>query len=72
MSIERMRLTLPPPSTEAGAKGKAPSDNSTLVTAGIEGGGTLYLKDLGPQASWTTVFLIEYVRRRVFVLNESF
>ncbi|KIM22086.1 hypothetical protein M408DRAFT_333089 [Serendipita vermifera MAFF 305830] len=60
MPVERMRLTLPPTSTEPGAKGKAPADNDSLVTAGLESGGTLYLKDLGPQASWTTVFVIEY------------
>ena len=72
MSVERMRLTLPPASTEPGAKSKAPADNSTLVTAGLESGGTLYLKDLGPQASWTTVFLIEYVRGRVFTVFNHF
>ena len=33
----------------------------TLAAAGIADGGELEIKDLGPQVSWTTVFLIEYV-----------
>ncbi|OBZ72423.1 hypothetical protein A0H81_08009 [Grifola frondosa] len=40
---------------------KALADNSTLKEAGIEDGGELSVKDLGPQISWRTVFIIEYI-----------
>lgn len=33
-----------------------------MVAAGVAEGGELVVKDLGPQISWTTVFVIEYVR----------
>ena len=36
-------------------------DNVTLAAAGVVDGGELEIKDLGPQASWTTVFVVEYV-----------
>lgn len=56
--MERQRLTLP--ATSPDAKGRAPKDSESLTAAGLANGGTLYLKDLGPQISWTTVFLTEY------------
>jgi very-long-chain enoyl-CoA reductase len=40
---------------------KALSDDTTLVDAGIVNGAELTIKDLGPQISWRTVFIIEYV-----------
>ncbi|XP_033191448.2 very-long-chain enoyl-CoA reductase isoform X1 [Bombus vancouverensis nearcticus] len=42
------------------AKGKALSDSDTLKNLSISSGGKLYFKDLGPQISWKTVFLVEY------------
>lgn len=51
MSFERQRLT----NAE-----KKPLDDETLVSA-LGGDSTVYLKDLGPQASWRLVYLIEYV-----------
>lgn len=45
-------------STEKKARGE--KDDSTLESLGIKDGGVLYFKDLGPQISWTTVFLCEY------------
>jgi len=41
-------------------KGKAVNDGDTLSALGIKSGGKLYLKDLGPQIGWGTVFLAEY------------
>jgi hypothetical protein len=42
---------------------KAPlANDTTLKDAGVEDGGELCVKDLGPQISWKTVFMIEYVR----------
>lgn len=41
---------------------KAIDDESQLQELGIGDGAELTVKDLGPQISWRTVFLIEYVR----------
>ncbi|GJQ67132.1 hypothetical protein Trydic_g21990 [Trypoxylus dichotomus] len=41
-------------------KGKDIDNNSTLASLGLENGSTVYVKDLGPQIGWRTVFLIEY------------
>jgi hypothetical protein len=42
---------------------KAPlATDATLKDVGVEDGGELCVKDLGPQISWKTVFMIEYVR----------
>jgi hypothetical protein len=40
---------------------KGLSDETPLAAAGVTDGGELVVKDLGPQISWTTVFVIEYV-----------
>ena len=39
------------------------------MDAGIVDGSELLVKDLGHQISWKTVFLVEYVSRRVKVVN---
>ncbi|KAG1733999.1 3-oxo-5-alpha-steroid 4-dehydrogenase-domain-containing protein [Suillus lakei] len=36
------------------------ADDVTLKNAGVVEGGELFVKDLGPQMSWKTVFLVEY------------
>ncbi len=41
---------------------KALDDEDQLQELGIGDGAELTVKDLGPQISWRTVFLIEYVR----------
>ncbi|EKM57802.1 uncharacterized protein PHACADRAFT_89473 [Phanerochaete carnosa HHB-10118-sp] len=44
-------------------KGESKSlpDEATLSSIGLSDGGELAVKDLGPQISWTTVFVIEYL-----------
>lgn len=41
-------------------RGKMLKDEESLESLGVGNGGRLYFKDLGPQVSWTTVFLTEY------------
>lgn len=42
-------------------KGKVLSDSARLLSVEFKGGqNQLYLKDLGPQIGWSTVFLLEY------------
>ncbi|TDL25624.1 hypothetical protein BD410DRAFT_765221 [Rickenella mellea] len=52
-SVERQKITL------EGEK-KALGDELTFQQAGVLDGGMLNVKDLGPQISWRTVFLVEY------------
>ena len=55
LNIYRQRIT---------DENKAPlvGDEKRLGDLGVKSGATLYVKDLGPQISWRTVFLVEYVR----------
>jgi very-long-chain enoyl-CoA reductase len=55
---ERQRLT-----TED--KRAIVDDDKTLSEENVKTGDTLWVKDLGPQVAWRTVFLTEYVRRQV-------
>jgi len=41
-------------------KSKALPDEETLASKGFKSGDKLYMKDLGPQLGWSTVFLCEY------------
>lgn len=41
-------------------KGKAPKQDATLKSLGVSNGSKIYIKDLGPQIGWKTVFLLEY------------
>lgn len=55
MDHNRMRLTV------GEARGPALADKSKPLTEYIKtDSSVLYFKDLGPQVSWTTVFLVEY------------
>jgi hypothetical protein len=40
---------------------KALKDEDTLADLKIGDGAELAIKDLGPQVSWTTTFIVEYV-----------
>lgn len=42
------------------SKGKALKDSDTLNSLNLRNGCKLYVKDLGPQIGWSTVFLAEY------------
>lgn len=42
------------------AKGKTLKDSDTLEALNLRSGSKLYVKDLGPQIGWKTVFLAEY------------
>ena len=52
-SIHRQALRLE-------AKGKTLNDSDTVDSLGLRGGSKIYVKDLGPQIGWSTVFLAEY------------
>lgn len=41
-------------------RGKTLKDSDTIETLGLRNGSKLYVKDLGPQIGWKTVFLAEY------------
>ncbi|XP_037935163.1 very-long-chain enoyl-CoA reductase-like [Teleopsis dalmanni] len=41
-------------------RGKALKDSDTLQSLNLRNGVRIYVKDLGPQIAWTTVFLSEY------------
>lgn len=53
--VERQKLSLK-------GETKALDDSAILAAAGIRDEGELVVKDLGPQVSWRTVFITEYVR----------
>lgn len=59
LSRERIRLSIG--ARERGESVKVLDDTKTLISYGITDGVTVTIKDLGPQISWTTVFLIEYL-----------
>lgn len=53
LSVERQSIRLE-------ARGKTLKDNDTLQNLNLRSGSKLYVKDLGPQIGWSTVFLCEY------------
>lgn len=53
-------IAIPRQSIRTEARGKDVSDNTKIGTIGLGTSATLYVKDLGPQIGWKTVFLAEY------------
>jgi very-long-chain enoyl-CoA reductase len=49
-------------------KGKTLKDDDTIKSLSIQNGSQLFLKDLGPQLGWSTVFLTEYAGPLVIYL----
>lgn len=42
------------------SRGKQLNDSVTLSSVNLQSGSKVYVKDLGPQVSWSGVFLCEY------------
>uniref|UniRef100_A0A1L8DYD0 very-long-chain enoyl-CoA reductase n=1 Tax=Nyssomyia neivai TaxID=330878 RepID=A0A1L8DYD0_9DIPT len=53
LSVDRQAIRL-------AEKGKSLRDSDTMASLNIHDGSKLFVKDLGPQIGWTTVFLAEY------------
>jgi len=53
LNPDRQALRLEP-------KGKTLKEDESLKSLGLRSGSKLYVKDLGPQIGWKTVFLAEY------------
>uniref|UniRef100_A0A1B6LQF0 very-long-chain enoyl-CoA reductase n=2 Tax=Graphocephala atropunctata TaxID=36148 RepID=A0A1B6LQF0_9HEMI len=60
--VQRLKGSLYPDrqSIRLEARGKTLKDDETLQSLGLKSGSRLYVKDLGPQIGWVTVFLAEY------------
>jgi len=61
-SISKIKPALYPDrqSVRLEAKGKTLKDSDNVKDLGLKNGSKLYIKDLGPQIGWSTVFMAEY------------
>lgn len=60
IAILKKSLTVERQSIRTEPKGKSVNDSATLSSLGVQVGSKIYVKDLGPQIGWKTVFLAEY------------
>lgn len=54
------RISIHRQSFKLDVKGKALKDSDTIEALDLRSGSKIYLRDLGPQIGWSTVFLAEY------------
>lgn len=57
---KNFRLPIERQSIRNGPKGKDEKDNQQISKLSLESPNTIYVKDLGPQVGWDTVFFLEY------------
>jgi very-long-chain enoyl-CoA reductase len=57
---KNFRLPVERQSIRNGPKGKDEKDNQQISKLSLESPNTIYVKDLGPQVGWDTVFFLEY------------
>ena len=64
LQTARQRVSLPSAAGSAGAKSRKPAileDRQPLASYGLTEGSSVIVKDMGPQISWRTVFILEYL-----------
>jgi very-long-chain enoyl-CoA reductase len=54
------KLTIHRQALRQDVKGKTLKDSDTVESLNLRSGSKLYVRDLGPQIGWSTVFLAEY------------
>lgn len=57
---EQKKLSVDRQSIRTDLRGRDQKDSLTISSLSLQSGGKLYVKDLGPQIGWKTVFLLEY------------
>lgn len=57
----RQRLSIVVDKNSSSSKGTLLEDQKSIVDYNLKDGDTVVVKDLGPQISWRTVFIIEYL-----------
>lgn len=60
ISRKNQKLSVDRQSIRTDIKGKDTKDSLTVANINLDTGNKIYVKDLGPQIGWKTVFLLEY------------